>query len=204
MDSPSVGKELLAAPIDEMIRSMAFAIADAQLALDLNSIDTATALAETTLPENSVVVGIRETRDVDGNVTGSDLIFNSVDMPLLVYGIQPTFYSFPETIIEVKMAITMRQSQDITLEVGANLSVDSTRTVTKNRKPGLINSLIKGGKTKNVEKKSTTSFSTTFNATYSNKYSFEASGTSLLRTTLRPVEPPSRAIPTVTSVQEGG
>ena len=204
MDSPSVGEQLLDVPFGEMIESMAIAIADSQLALDLNSIQTTTTLAETVLPEGSVVVAIKETQDEDGNVTESELVFNPNPMPLLVYGIQPTFYSFSESHIEVKMAITMKQSRDITIDIGANLGIETSREVDKNKGPGILKSIFGRKKTKKVTKKSTTTFSTTFNASYSNKYSFEASGTSCLRTTLRPVEPPSRAIPRLTVVEPDG
>ena len=47
--SMSVGQELLNVPFADMVRSLSLAIADGQLALDMNSIQVAQALAETEL-----------------------------------------------------------------------------------------------------------------------------------------------------------
>ena len=46
----SVGQELLAVPLPEMVLKLALGIAEAQKALDENSTETAKALAETTIP----------------------------------------------------------------------------------------------------------------------------------------------------------
>ncbi len=56
------------------------------------------------------------------------------------------------------------------------------------------------GKSKgSFENTTTVAYTSTFNAKYSSKYSFKEEGTSLLRTTLRPVPaPPERTIPKVT------
>ena len=77
-------------PFREMIEKMALAIAHGQMALDLNSIKTAQALANTTIPEGTVVVAIKETVDANGNVTNTEILYNDKEMPLLVFGINPT------------------------------------------------------------------------------------------------------------------
>ncbi len=67
----NVGQELLNVPFPEMIEKMALAIANGQMALDLNSMQTAQALANTMIPEGTVAVAIKETVDADGNVTNT-------------------------------------------------------------------------------------------------------------------------------------
>jgi len=90
--SMSVGQELLNVPFADMVRSLSLAIADGQLALDMNSIQVAQALAETELDADTVVMAIEETVDDDGNVTSSNLVWNSNPISLLAYGMEPRFY----------------------------------------------------------------------------------------------------------------
>lgn len=196
-----VGQELLNVPFPEMVEKLALAIANGQMALDLNSIATAQALANTTLPAGTVVVAIKETVDADGNVTGTDIMFNDTEMPLLVFGLNPTFYNFADTIIEVKMAITMVVERDTTLEFGSKFSLtNKTEVGLKFRTGGLLGALVgKGSGSGNNT--TTVAYSATVNAKYTSKFSFKEEGSSLLRTILRPVPPPQRAIPKIT-VQE--
>src|SRR3954462_14813031 len=79
---PSVGQELLDVPLPDMVTKLALGIADAQRALDANSVETAKALADTTI---KVVPAITQTIAADGTVT-----FNSaaaIDMSLLQVGL---------------------------------------------------------------------------------------------------------------------
>jgi len=120
-----VGQELLDVPFPEMVEKMALAIANGQIALDLNSIKTAQALATTMIPEGTVAVAIKETVDEDGNVTNSEIEYNDKEMPLLVFGINPTFYQFTDTIIEVKMAITMKIEKATSFSFGSKFSFEN-------------------------------------------------------------------------------
>jgi len=79
----SVGQELLNVPFGDMIREMALAIAEGQMALDMNSVKVAQALADTELEVGSVVMYIEETVDADGNVTATDVVTNDAPMSLL-------------------------------------------------------------------------------------------------------------------------
>lgn len=197
----NVGQELLDVPFPEMIEKMALAIANGQMALDLNSIKTAQALATTMIPEDTVVVAIKETVDADGNVTNSEVLYNKEEMPLLVFGLNPTFYQFTESIIEVKMAITMRLEKASSFSFGSTFSVENKTKFQAAYKTGGLLSFLAGSGSSSIENTTTVAYSATMNAKYSSKFSFEQSGSSLLRTTLRPVPPPARAIPKIT-VQE--
>jgi hypothetical protein len=202
--SRSVGQDLLDVPFPEMITKMALAIAEGQMALDMNSIDVAQTLANTMLPADSVIVAIKETVDADGKVTNTEVLYNDKEMPLLVYGLNPTFYEFAETIIEVKMSITMKTERSAEREFGKKFSFDSKTDIKTNFSAGggFLSSLFGTPKvTTEIKNTTTVAYVSTYNAKYSQKYSYQAEGTSLLRTTLRPVPPPARAIPTIT-VQE--
>ncbi|WP_198911800.1 hypothetical protein [Prosthecochloris ethylica] len=192
-----VGQELLDVPFPEMVEKMALAIANGQIALDLNSIKTAQALATTMIPEGTVAVAIKETVDEDGNVTNSEIEYNDKEMPLLVFGINPTFYQFTDTIIEVKMAITMKIEKSTSFSFGSKFSFENKTKFSASFKTGGLLGLLAGKGSSSVENTTTVAYSSTFNAKYSSKYSFQQEGTSLLRTTLRPVPPPDRAVPKI-------
>ncbi|CAN5173014.1 hypothetical protein BH24ACT19_BH24ACT19_13990 [soil metagenome] len=63
---PSVGQELLDIPFPEMVAKLAMGIATAQQALDENSVNTATLLADT---EIGVVLNVTQTIDENGDVS---------------------------------------------------------------------------------------------------------------------------------------
>jgi hypothetical protein len=200
----SVGHDLLDVPFPEMVQKLALAIAEGQMALDMNSIDVAQTLANTMIPEETVIVAIKETVDGEGNVTGTEVLYNDKEMPLLVYGLNPTFYQFTETIIEVKMAITMKVERSAEREFGKKFSFSNKTEVKTNFSAGggLLGSLFGAPKVSGSVKNTTTvAYTSTYNAKYSQKYSYKAEGASLLRTTLKPVPPPDRAIPKITVQQ---
>ena len=200
----SVGQDLLDVPFPEMVQKLALAIAESQMALDMNSIDVAQTLASTMLPEETVIVAIEETVDADGKVTGTEVLYNEKEMPLLVYGLNPTFYEFTETIIEVKMSITMKTERSAEREFGKKFSFTNKTDIKTNFSAGggFLGSLFGAPKVSaSIKNTTTVAYTSTYNAKYSQKYSYNAEGTSLLRTTLKPVPPPDRAIPKIT-VQE--
>lgn len=135
----SIGQELLDVPINEMIKSMAEGIADAQYRLDRTSIQIA-----------QMMSGVNE----DDRV-----YFGKKKYSLLELGFTPTFYQFVDTLIEVKISISMKRTAEFSSSAGASVSYRS--------------------------------YSASVNASYSNKYSYSVEGSSLLRTKLVPVPPPS-------------
>ncbi len=201
---PSVGQELLNVPFPELVQNLALAIAESQTALDLHSIEVAKALSETELEEGTVPVMIKETVDDDGNVTNVEVLYNENPMPLIVYGINPTFYQFTDTIIEVKMTITMSVSRESTKEFEASFKFKNKTNIKAGYKGGGLLGALFGRPSFSVQNTTTIALATTFNAKYSQKYTFKAEGTSLLRTILKPVPPPERAIPKVTIQESGG
>ncbi len=98
-----IGQELLNAPFPEMVLKLALGIADAQTKLDLNSTKVAKFMADTKIPLPSIK---------DPNST--------IEFPLIGLGFFPGYYQFVESIIELKMAITMATSSETKLGVSAS------------------------------------------------------------------------------------
>jgi hypothetical protein len=202
----SVGQALLDVPFPEMVEKLGLSIAQAQATLDLNSIAVAQELAGTTVEPNTVAIAIKETVDAAGNVTASEVLFNDKPMSLLALGINPTFYAFSETVIEVKMAITMVIEKTASLSFGSKFSTKSTTTTAAGVSAGGGGLLKAIGVSANASQRNTTTvaYSATVNASYTGRFNWKEEGSSLLRTTLRPVPPPARAMPTITVQEPAG
>ncbi len=114
----SVGQELLAVPLPEMVLKLALGIAEAQKALDENSTETAKSLAETTIP---LVMAVTQTIAADGTV--SFVNAPPVDVSLIQIGLLPTFYQFSEATIEVTMDIKTTTSRETNIKVGLKAKV---------------------------------------------------------------------------------
>ena len=85
----SVGQELLDVPLPDMVTKLALGIAEAQRALDENSVETAQTLADTTI---EVVPALTQTIAANGDVTFEAA--DPVEMSLLQIGLNPAFYQF--------------------------------------------------------------------------------------------------------------
>ena len=163
----NVGHELLNVPFPAMIYSMASAIAKSQVALDQGSIEIMKIMgdkkiAPVFLPKINV--------DHTGKIVDSDDGETDIETSMIGAGFQPTFYQFVETIIEVKMTISM--TEDTAYE-------STTTTTTKGLGLGGFFSLFRGIR-------ATTS---TMNSKYSNSFNYSVEGSSLLRTRLVPLPP---------------
>ncbi|MGY6409875.1 MAG: hypothetical protein ACXIUV_02430 [Alkalilacustris sp.] len=93
MTVPAVTRALVTAPLPQIIEKLGIAIAQAQAALDFNSIATAKAMAETEV-------------EVGGET------YN-----LLTLGFTPAFYSFTEATVEAKLSFTMTESTETSVGV---------------------------------------------------------------------------------------
>ncbi len=174
----SVGRDLLDTPFAEMVLQLGLAVAKGQTAMDMNSITTAKELAATKMDVLTEIVDtISQEPATSGGMTyqqtkvTSEPIF-AKDISLIQAGLFPTFYQFTDTTVEVKMAISMKS--------GKETSVGGSATVKVNA--GVV------------------AVSATVDAKYSNSYSYSAEGSSMLRTTLKPVPPPARLIPRTVTV----
>lgn len=168
----SVGTDLLNTPFPEMIKTLGTGIAEAQYELDVVSLKIARMMAgyapdpepaddgsaapvPTSTPERNVLVKLG-----DGN-----------SYSLLELGFTPTFYQFVDTLIELKMSISM------------------TRETNHKRSSTNVNASITGkvGFFSASAKMSVSSVS----ASFASKYQYSAEGSSLVRTKLVPVPAPA-------------
>lgn len=169
----SIGQELLNVPMGEMIRDMALAIAEAQVALDAASLKVAEMMSGSMLELNAQGEPItgddnpRDTRVFFRNAEGK-----AEKLSMIELGFSPTFYQFVDTIIEVKIAIRITTNQEW------NTTTSST-TETKSKDGFLFFS------------NNNTVQTTQVDGSYTSKYGYSAEGASLLRTKLVPVPPPA-------------
>jgi len=167
MPPRGIGQELLDVPFPDMIKSMGLAIAEAQYALDEAGIRLAQMMSgryeiETLDP----VTGAVSSETHEALVT-----FDGEQMSLLELGFTPTFYQFVDTLIEVKISISM------STETGFS---HSRKTFSASAFGGGYLGF-GGGKMK----------ATAVSARYASKFQYSAEGSSLLRTKLVPVPSPA-------------
>jgi hypothetical protein len=149
----------------DMIRQMALAIADAQVALDEAGVETAQIMSGqpvTTTDEDGSEV-TRETTVL----FGKDAEGNPQQLSMIELGFTPTFYQFVDNLIEVKIAIKMTRERSF-----ENRIKGKRTTVSLSRRGFRVST-------------------TPVDATYSSKYNYSAEGSSLLRSKLVPVPPPA-------------
>lgn len=148
----SIGQELLDVPFGEMISSLACSIVESQAKLDQGSIDLLKQMAD----------------PINGQVELPSIGGKPIVTSMIGAGFQPTFYQFSETVIEVKMAISMSQEK---VENNPSTQTPAPNTSRIIKKPVLA---VKA---------------TSVNAKYTNTFNFKQEGSSLIRTTLVPVPP---------------
>lgn len=196
-------------PFAELVRKAALAIADGQTALDLNSVQTAQTLATTMLPANSVVLAIVETIDENGSITNVETLLNSHEMSLLAYGIEPTFYEFSETVIDLRYWVRffLRSTR---VESSSEFNKSLTTSYESSRKKyggggglslnlGFFKVGGGGGYTKTEAKgKYEVDLAVTSHTAYeSQAYGLDAGASCRLTTTLKPKPAGARAVPEI-------
>ncbi len=105
----SIGQELLNAPFPEMVKNLGVGIAEAQLALDKMSVKIAQMMSGFKQNANGDMV-----RDDESLVKLEE---GGKAYSLLSLGFTPTFYQFVDTVIEIKMAISMSRSSETNVSV---------------------------------------------------------------------------------------
>jgi hypothetical protein len=184
----AIGRDLLDLPFAELVRNLAIAIADGQTALDRNSLDTLRELLNERVDVLTDIVEVispePQTITIDGQtvtVTGARIQSTgarTINMNMLQAGLLPTFYQFTEAAIEVRLSITMREEREGTSEG-------------RTSREGRLGPFALGF---------SRAYASPVDYRNSNSYNYQAQGASLLRATMRPVPPPSRLQPGVTTV----
>lgn len=166
----SVGTDLLNVPFPEMVKSLGVGIAEAQYELDLVSMKIARMMAgyepddepedgslpaSPGTPERTLLVPLG-----DGN-----------EYSLLELGFTPNFYQFVDTMIELKMSISM------------------SRETNYSRKSSQFSASVKGKV--GFFSASARMRASSVSASFASKYQYSAEGSSLMRTKLVPVPAPA-------------
>jgi hypothetical protein len=156
----AIGQELLDVPFGEMVMSLGLAISRAQFELDRVSMEIAQIMAgqEFDVP------------DADGEGTHTERLlvnFDGQDLSMLELGFTPSFYHFVDTIIEVKVSITMSTETSFSR---------STFNANIGARWGFFGA---GASVSSVS------------ASYAQKFNYSAEGSSLIRTKIAPVPPPA-------------
>ncbi|TFI59039.1 hypothetical protein E2493_07255 [Sphingomonas parva] len=99
-ETVSVTQQLISAPLPQIIERLGIAVADAQRALDENSIKTAAAMAT------------------------SEVEIGEESYNLLTLGFTPTFYAFTEATVEAKLSFSMTETTDFAISAGATVGVN--------------------------------------------------------------------------------
>lgn len=164
--SINVGKQLTEVKLSEIIKDMGVGISQAQFELDLVSLRIAQMMSGTEYETG-------KTDDMGQPImAGPNLVlFNGKKYSMLELGFTPSFYQFVDTILEVKMSISM------TMEESASTSRTDVSA--------------KGGVAWMPWAAGAAMTATTVNANYASKYQYSAEGSSLIRTKLVPVPPPA-------------
>ncbi|MCB9299225.1 MAG: hypothetical protein H6566_01180 [Lewinellaceae bacterium] len=157
----NVGKELADVKLSSIIREMGLGISQAQFELDKSSMRVAQMMSGTPI------------KDKDGTVLEEGVLvqFGDKKYSMLELGFTPTFYQFVDTILEVKMSISMTLS-----ESDSKMNVDVQGKASLNRAPWDLGASMSAS---------------TVSASFASKYQYSAEGSSLIRTKLVPVPPPA-------------
>jgi hypothetical protein len=128
-------------------------------------------------------ITLLETNGAANRASVSSSLNRQIQVPtrlsLLELGFAPVFYAFIDTIIEVKISISITQESS------------STITTTTDTKTNAVSMNFRFTPLGRGNAQYARSVSTSqVNATYSNRYSYTAEGSSLLRTKLTPLPPP--------------
>ena len=194
-----IGQDLLNVPFPEMVFKLANSIAQGQRVLDRSSMETARALAKAkvkVLTEFAEVISPVNRTAGGVPYTGANITMENpqyATYTLLQAGLMPTFYQFTESIIEVKISISTRSEFTSEFEIGAEYE-----TTVETEAEAHAGFFLFGGGSAKVKTSST--FASHVNYNSSAKYSYSAEGSSLLRTTLKPVPPPPRLVPRIVTV----
>lgn len=168
---PQLAQQLAEIPFAELLTSMGSGIAEAQFELDKMATLVALTLSgkyqlETTGPGEWGVVA-RDNR----------VAFAGETLSLLELGFTPQFYQFVDTTLEIKVSVSMTTEQSTT----------ETRTETLTDKQ----SWTEGGFLGIGGTQRTRMNTTTVSSQFSSRFQYSTEGSSLVRTKLVPVPPPT-------------
>lgn len=221
VDRIQVGQELLNVPMGEMVKSLALSIAQAQWELDKSSmtvaemmsgqrlmrdLDTGMLLDAQGVPLDDqspdaagVVIDSRVYFGYDYEQTDEGVKRKPAKLSMMELGFTPVFYQFVDTIIEVKISVKMVGStENATQEKATQSSYDNSYEYRG------TNSWWRYGGYSGQARHKVEARVSTVDANFSSKYSYSIEGSSVLRTKLVPIPPPSILEDRIRQVMEDG
>ncbi|SEG11088.1 hypothetical protein [Marinobacterium lutimaris] len=217
----AIGQELLNVPMGDMIRQMAFAIADGQYQLDENSINVAEMMGGlTTVYDERGKVSFDDSRvffgyeymtvkeavayaavdDALSGTLGDDVIKLTEVLAPLIEGLDENAeirVPVRHSMMELGFTPTFYQFVDTIIEVKIAIKItrereySRTRSDTKTDKANAYKRKRSFWGTSRSSGSSSSVATSQVDATYSSKYSYSAEGASILRTKIVPVPPPA-------------
>ncbi len=208
----NVGQELLNIPMGEMVKSLALGIAQAQWQLDKSSMTVAELMSGQRIVRDLdsgklLPEGAKEPVIVDSRVWFG---YNYVNengkikrvpqkVSMMELGFTPVFYQFVDTIIEVKISVSMTGTQEESKEEQTTTNTNTNSYEHSGSYSWWYYGSYRGRSQHKVEARTST-----VDAKYSSKYSYSIEGSSLIRTKLVPVPPPSILEERIRLVMEDG
>jgi hypothetical protein len=166
-----LAQQLAEIPFDDLLASMGRGVAEAQSALDKMSSMVALSLSGKYQVETSAtgewVLVPHDTR----------VLFGGEALSLLELGFTPSFYQFVDTILEIKVSVSMTREE--TASVERRDSTTERQTWTEGGFLGI------GGT------QQTRTNTTTVSSQFASRFQYSAEGASVVRTKLVPVPPPA-------------
>ncbi|ATG50805.1 hypothetical protein CFK38_04140 [Brachybacterium vulturis] len=166
----SVSTEMTNTPFPEMVRLLGTGVAEAQYELDLVSMKIARMMAGFQPDPEPEPGEPAPTLPATPERTLLVKLGDGKEYSLLELGFVPTFYQFVDTLIELKLSISMTRESNVersSSQVNANVSGSL----------GFFSA-------------SASMSVSSVSASYSSKYQYSAEGSSLMRTKLVPLPPP--------------
>lgn len=166
-----LAQQLSEIPFGEMLVSMGRGVAEAQFALDkMSSLLALTLSGKYQLETNAAGEWVAVARD-------NRVSWGGEELSLLELGFTPLFYQFVDTLLEIKVSISMTTEQSFS-EMRSQ-SETNTQSWTEGGFLGI------GGT------KRTQTNTTTVSAHFSSRFQYSTEGASVVRTKLVPVPPPA-------------
>lgn len=163
-----INQTLMSAPLPLLIEKLGFAIANAQVALDRNSIDLANKMARLTIP-------------IEGK-----------EYNLISLGFTPTFYAFTEATIEAKLSFSLAVSESFSIggsfSTGSNSS--SNGSSNSNSSTTVGNTSMSSSTEEKINK--TGIMAVSIDASYSRKFDMSAEGSSSIAARIVSLPPPDK------------
>jgi hypothetical protein len=208
-DTLDVGTVLTNVPFGELIKTTALAVAEAQAELDKSALRVAEMMSGSAVLRDPVTMlpvdangqkpvrteaGVYYTSEegsekfepamIDTRVFfGRELDGTPVRMSMLELGFTPTFYQFVETVLEIKIALTLSKAVDNEVK-----NKGEVREYAQSSRVNASYGRFGGGFSSSTQIQAK---ATPIDASYSSKYNYAIEASSLFRTKLVPVPPPS-------------